>query len=125
VGIGGWFKSEFCDNGIEFLMRIQTAVADSRGRWAIVPYRDSTDREDLAEFRVYLVGCSPYRNIVDIDTIGDEFYPGAHLYCRFADGGEPWEKFVYRYVAKDDEYPQHVNADNHVDFQELVKGKNV
>jgi hypothetical protein len=87
-----------------------------------VPYGETPDK-GLAEFRVYLVGHLPYRNIVEIDTIGDEYYPGAHLYCRFADGGEPWEKFVYRYVTQGNEYPEHVDADSQVDFKDLVKRK--
>lgn len=120
VGISGWFKSEFCDlyhNGIEFMMRVQVAVVDSTGRWAIVPYGKTVQSPGLTEFRAYLVGRIPYRNIVDIDTRGDEYYPGPHIYCRFADLGEPWEGFVYRYVTQGDEYPQHLDADKQVDYE--------
>ena len=45
----------------------------------------------------------PYRNIVDVDMIGDEYYPQPHIYCRFADGGAPYEGF--RYVLINDEFP--------------------
>ncbi len=128
VGISGWFKVEFCDlyhNSIEFLMRIQTAMEDPQGRWAIVPNGESIDKVRFTEFRVYLVGRLPYRNIVEIATTGDEYYPGAHLYCRFADRSEPWENFVYRYVTEPKEYPQHVDADSQIDFKELVDGKRI
>jgi len=49
---------------------------------------------------VWYLGRIPYRNIVEIDTIGDGIYPEPHLYCRFADAGMPYEEF--RYVWSED-----------------------
>jgi hypothetical protein len=126
VGISGWFKVEFCDlyfNGIEFLMRVELAVSDSEGRWAIMPYGETvTTYEELREFRVYRVGRLPYRNIVEIDAVGDEYYRCPHIYCIFADGGMPWERFVYRYVTDGGEYPQHLDSSSQCPYEDLITG---
>lgn len=42
------------------------------------------------------IGRIPYRNIVNVDELGDGIYDGPFLFCRFADGGEPYEKLVYK-----------------------------
>jgi hypothetical protein len=126
VGISGWFKLEFCDlyhNGVEFLSRVEMAAADSQGRWAILPYDEVIDDATLRSFRVYRVGRLPYRNIVEIDTLGDEYYRCPHIYCRFADGGQPWERFVYRLVSGEKEYPTHLDRSDQVSFDDLVSRK--
>jgi hypothetical protein len=94
--ISGWFKLEFWDtyfNGIEFITGIRLIV-ERDGKWTIIP----SNREDdgIETHRAWEIGRIPFRNIVDIDVGGDEFYPFPHIYCRFAEAGMPYEEFVYR-----------------------------
>ena len=36
------------------------------------------------------------RNIVECDEEGDEYYPGPHLYCKYAENGEPYESKIFK-----------------------------
>ena len=126
-GISGWFKIELCDlyhGGIEFILRVERAAADSLGRWALVPPEERDEVPEFRYFNVFVVGRLPYRNIVDIDPRGDEYYRCPHIYCRFADRGTPWEAFVYRYTMHSAEYPMHVECDP-ITYEALAKGQNV
>jgi restriction endonuclease len=123
-GISSWFKIEFFDlyhKGIEFVSRVKTAMMSADGRWAIVPYGETEDRPNFTYFPVYLICRLPYKNIVEIDRRGDEYYPFPHIYCRFANDGEPWEELVYRYATQDGEYPAHLDEERHVAYEDLVK----
>lgn len=122
-GISGWFRLEIWDfyhNGLEFILRIDSAIVDADGNWALIDYKESFDQERFKEIRVFRLGRIPYRNIVDFDTLGDEYYPQTHLYCRFADGGEPYEGF--RFVFRgNDEYPWPMNPEQQFDTKPLRK----
>lgn len=56
---------------------------------------------------MFVLARIPYLNIVDFDTIGDEFYTQPHLYCRFANGGAPYEGF--RHILLNTEYPHEMD----------------
>lgn len=106
TGISGWFKLEVFDlyhNGIEFVLGIEYVVIDNQRRWAVVQYDQRYDEKKYQRVKVFHIGRIPYRNIVEIDTLGDEYYTQPHIYCRFADEGEPYEGFTYRVVGED--YP--------------------
>ena len=45
---------------------------------------------------VFRVGRIPFRNIVECDEEGDEYYPGLHLYCKYAEHGEPYESIIFK-----------------------------
>jgi hypothetical protein len=109
--ISSWFKAEFgghYHNGVELILSIREVIADPDGRWAFVEYSEEAVRNGGAEtsfdasryelVKVFTVGRIPFRNIVEVDEDGDEYYRDAHLYCRFANNGEPYEAILQREV---------------------------
>jgi len=116
--ISGWFKLEFWNNyynGIEFITGIRL-IAERDGRWTIIP----SEREEagIETHRAWEIGRIPFRNIVDIDVGGDEFYPFPHIYCRFAEAGMPYEEFVYRLM---DQTYFPLDAGDYLPYQEFMK----
>lgn len=106
VGISGWFRVEFYSfyfNGIEVILTPPRVIMDSNGRWATIKYGESFDSRRFAEADVFKVGRIPFSNIVDYDLEGDEYYPGAHLYCSFSSGGTPYEG--YRHILSSGRVP--------------------
>lgn len=119
----------FYHNGIEVSLRtrgIVYVIIDRssnpwwQSRWAIVDphaegiawvgdgngdegysYRfyDCIDETRYIVRKARSLGRIPYRNIIDCDEEGDEYYAGPHLYCRFADEGQPYEAIVYKLIA--------------------------
>ncbi|MDG2571003.1 hypothetical protein P7L87_25960, partial [Vibrio parahaemolyticus] len=110
--ISGWFRTEFGGhyyNGVELLLRVEEIIVDQGdGRWAFIDPLDPAVRAkgigqsfDTARYsliKVFTVARIPFRNIVEVDDEGDEFYRDIHLYCRFADGGTPYEAIIQRQV---------------------------
>ena len=105
IGFSGWFKVEIWDfyhNGLEFVTGIDYGIVDGDGRWAVIGH-DQPVGDEFKRIKMFRLAQIPYRNIVDFDTMGDEYYPQPHMYCRFADGGQPYEGF--RWVLIDDDFP--------------------
>lgn len=106
-GIYSWFRVEaydFYHNGIQVVLRgVAVIVEPSTGKWAVLDWRreEPIDTARYIEVSAGLIGCIPYRNIVDVDTDGDEYYSYPHIYCQFADRGEPYEEFLYYVTTKD------------------------
>ncbi len=106
TGISSWFKLEIWDfyhNGVEFAFCVDAGVMDAMGRWSLLETNQSFDKSKFKEIRMLRLARVPYRNIVEVDTMGDEYYSGPHFYCRFANGGEPYDGF--RWVLLHAEYP--------------------
>lgn len=106
TGISGWFKLQIWDfyfNGLEFLARACRAIIDTDGNWSVIEHRHEFDKASFQEIRAYYLLRIPYRNIVEIDMLGDEYFGEPHLYCRFSEGGEPYEGS--RYVMAEADYP--------------------
>jgi hypothetical protein len=59
------------------------------------------DRSKFSVGKAFLIGRIPYRNIVECDEFGDEYYKEPHLYCKYADQGEPYEQKVFRLIGDD------------------------
>lgn len=96
--ISSWFRVETWDyywNGIEVCLGCETAIVDENGQWAIVRSDDDFDETQYAEIHVIRIGRIPFRNIIDFDEDGDEYYGCPHIYCVFADGGMPYESMVF------------------------------
>jgi hypothetical protein len=107
TGISGWFKLQVWDfyfNGLEFLARVCRAIIDSDGNWTVIEHRQEFDEATFHEIRVYHLLRLPYRNIVEIDMLGDEYFGVPHLYCRFSEGGEPYEGARYVMAETDCHY---------------------
>ena len=96
-GISGWFKLEVLDfyhGGLEFVLGIEYALLDTMSRaWARLTYEESK-----ASFpgrfvlrKTFITGKIPFRNILYYDMCGDEYHPQPHLYCQYANDGEPYE----------------------------------
>lgn len=99
--ISSWFKVEFCGhyhNGIEVYLAVREAIFDNDGNWAIVDdYNSDVNLDIYQERNVFEIGKIPFRNIVEVDDMGDEYYGSApHLHCKFADDGMPYEDILYR-----------------------------
>lgn len=97
LGISGWFKLEILDfyhGGLETILDLQPVLLGARTRpWAWLTH-EQTKIPFPCEFHVGKVFCTgriPWRNIRHYDLRGDEFYPQPHLYCLFADSGQPYE----------------------------------
>lgn len=122
TGISGWFKLElwnFYHNGLEFVIWVDLGVRDADGYWAVLEHGQAFDSERFTEIRMFRLARIPYRNIVDYDIEGDEYYPQPHLYCRFADGGQPYEGF--RHVLISDEYPWPMEPELQLDLRPRSK----
>jgi hypothetical protein len=110
TGLSGWFKLEIWDfyhNGLEFVIGVEYGIVDSEKRWSIIEYEESYDNKKYDKIKMFVLARIPYLNIVDFDTIGDEFYTQPHLYCRFANGGAPYEGF--RHILLNTEYPHEMD----------------
>ena len=119
TGISSWFKLEIWDfyhNGLEFIVGIDYGIVDSEERWSIIEYNGSYDKTKYKKIKMFVVARIPYQNIVDYDTIGDEYYPQPHIYCRFANGGSPYEGF--RRVLISGDYPCPMDPRQQFDIHE-------
>lgn len=116
--ISGWFKVEFWDtyfNGIEFVTGIRLIAENDDDKWTIIPH----DQEEtgVSTCNAWEIGRIPFRNIVEIDAGGDEFYNVPHLYCRFSEAGSPYEEFVYRLM---DQTYISLEADDYLSYQDFI-----
>lgn len=103
VGPSGWFKVElygFYHNGIEVLVGAYEGAIKHRDdrTWRFVDERAPVESNENG-VTVLTLGRIPFRNIIEYDTDGDEYYGSTHLYCAYADAGTPYEG--YRYVTPD------------------------
>lgn len=96
-GISGWFKLEILDfyhAGLHCVLDLQYALIDSETRkWSQISYERSqlSFPPRFSKRKIFVTAKIPWRNILHYDLSGDEYYPQPHLYCAFADSGEPYE----------------------------------
>jgi hypothetical protein len=108
-GISGWFKLEILDfyyGGLDCVLDLKYAVIDTETRkWALL----TDEQSDLSypprfnKVKVFITGKIPWRNILHYDMRGDEYYRDPHLYCQFADAGEPYEARGYFIIREEGE----------------------
>lgn len=104
--IRGWFKAEvwnFYFNGLEVIIRPEAGVINKIGEWAVVGYNQEYDASRYTKVTLIRVGRIPWRNIIEYDLGGDEYYRFPHIYCNFADNDTPYECVEYYYL-KDERY---------------------
>jgi hypothetical protein len=94
-----WFTVrlyDFYHNGIEVVLsaNVDAIFGEDGVRWDIVRYNDPR-RERYEPARVLEIGRIPFDNIIEYDLDVNEYGHGPHIYCDFANGGEPYEAFVY------------------------------
>ncbi|MCC6336082.1 MAG: restriction endonuclease [Myxococcales bacterium] len=108
VGISGWFRLELWDfyfNGLEFVMDVERGFIDNEGNWGVAEEGAEWDQSRFREIKMYRLARIPFENIVEVDVDGDEYYPEPHLFCRFANGGQPYEGFRNLLLDGDETWP--------------------
>jgi Restriction endonuclease len=124
--VSGWFKIEIWDfyyNGLFVVGNIVHGKTLPDGHWTVVPVRHQLAEAQDNDLKLFELLRIPFRNIVEIDTIGDEFYPQPHIYCRYADKGLPYEGFLY--VRADTDYPRTMEPELEVSWEEYQKRRTV
>lgn len=108
VGISGWFRLELWDfyfNGLEVIVNVEPGVIDNEGNWAVLEQGADWNRTAFREIKMFRLARIPFENIVEVDVDGDEYYAEPHLFCRFANGGQPYEGFRHRLINGDETWP--------------------
>tara|TARA_R110002049_G_scaffold61248_2_gene163390 strand:- start:2946 stop:3548 length:603 start_codon:yes stop_codon:yes gene_type:complete len=92
-GISPWFRADLLETyhrGVKIGLAVESLVEVEGG------YRKSrTGENNPDEIKAYLVGKIPYEYIESVNFDGDEFYGYPHIFCHFANKGEPYEELVY------------------------------
>lgn len=92
-GISSWFKAGLLDTyhmGIIVGLGWEGLVEESSG-WRKVDYKAGEDRETT----LMLAGEIPYDFVESMNIDGDEYYNLSHIYCHFANRGEPYKRLYY------------------------------
>ncbi len=102
--ISSWFRVEpydFYPGGLMVTLWGTTGVVDQDGRWALIRYNEPVPEPSFRRVGIWQVGKIPWRNIRHFDVHGDGYYNAPHLYCAFADAGEPYEGFAHFVQGQD------------------------
>lgn len=97
--ISAWFKVHFYDffhNGIEVILRPCGGLINREGRWKNTDGRKPKEGCGFAQVTLYPVGIISFDNIVDFKMDSDEYGYGPHIFCRFCNGREPYERIDFR-----------------------------
>jgi hypothetical protein len=107
TGISPWFKVQpldFYHNGIRVVLRgCEGLVFEDDQSWELVEsYGDITVPAGAVSTNVYVIGKIPCDNIVSFTTTSDE-YGHVTIFCRFANGGAPYEVIEHAWMYGDGE----------------------
>jgi len=105
TGISSWFRLglyDFYFNGLEVCSYCQAGIINSKGEWKLLLGKDAMEQPPSGFQRITIQPFLriPFKNIVAYDLEGDEYYNYPHIYCRFSEGGSPYEDEVYRVVVE-------------------------
>tara|TARA_R110002074_G_C12453377_1_gene658762 strand:+ start:740 stop:1393 length:654 start_codon:yes stop_codon:yes gene_type:complete len=92
-GISSWFKVGLLDTyhmGIVVGLGWEGLLEESKG-WRKVDYNAGEN----GEATLMLTGEIPYDFIESMNVDGDEYYNLAHIFCHFANRGEPYKRLYY------------------------------
>jgi len=92
-GISAWFRAGLVDTyhkGIMVCLRFGT-LSEGPDGWRFTNYKDG----EKGDIRVCMIGKIPYEFIEGVNFEGDEYYSFPHIYCHFANKGEPYEEIVF------------------------------
>jgi hypothetical protein len=106
--VSTWFKVELWDlyfGGIEVIVSAKAGVMDEQGNWAMLPYGQEFDEDRYHRVTILAIGRIPWRNIVEYDLGGDEYYNLPHVFCEFSNDGMPYEAIVHRLADGDHYWP--------------------
>jgi hypothetical protein len=71
--------------------------------------------------KVFVTGNIPWRNILHYDMRGDEYYREPHLYCEYADAGEPYEMRGYYVIREDGGHEWELPVGERIGLEALLK----
>ena len=96
-GISPWFRVALVGQyhrGIEIVLGIHSLAFEEKegpsGSWRLADL--DVDTETITAF---VIGYVRYDDIENVDWYGDEYYNYPHIYCHFAQSGQPYEKLVF------------------------------
>jgi len=92
-GISPWFRAALLDTyhkGILVGLRFGSLMESPDG----YRFRNHKAGED-GDIRVCLVGKIPFEFIEGVNWDGDEYYSFPHIFCHFANKGEPYQELVF------------------------------
>lgn len=123
-GISGWFKLEILDfyhGGLDCILDLKYALIDTNTRkWALLTDAQSRSYPPrFSKVKVFITGKIPWRNILHYDMRGDQHYRQPHLYCQYADAGEPYEARGYFTVGEGHEWE--LDAGDRIGLDALLK----
>lgn len=114
-GISAWFRLGLVGTyhrGILVAFHWNKLVEVGDGEFRFLDY-DNDDQQTKDEaLKVLQIGMIPFENIEDVDFEGDEYYSYPHIYCHFANRGEPYERIAYftQNQLFDDSLPYHTEV---------------
>lgn len=102
-GISNWFRVglyDFYFNGIEVCSYFQAGIINSKNEWLIQSGKNTLEQPPMGFEKITIRPFMriPFKNIIAYDMEGDEYYNYPHIYCRFAEGGSPYEDVIYRAI---------------------------
>ncbi len=124
-GISGWFKVEILDfyhGGLDCILDLKYALIDiETSKWALLTdaQSESSYPPRFSKVKVFITGKIPWRNILHYDMRGDQHYPQPHLYCQYADAGQPYEARGYFIVREGHEWE--LPAGERIGLEALLK----
>lgn len=102
-----WCRANFygIDDGLQLLLKHETAIIDRGGFWKILPSDDADYGQDESKFHrinVRVIGRIDEDRIVRIAVGGDDFYADPQVVINAPDHGEPFAPFTFRRVSNDE-----------------------
>ena len=111
-GISAWFRLGLVGTyhrGILVAFQWNRLVKVGEGEFRFLDYDNDDQNTKDDALKVLQLGMIPFENIEDVDFEGDEYYHYPHIYCHFANRGEPYERVAYftRNQLFEDSLPYH------------------
>ncbi|WP_299948655.1 hypothetical protein [uncultured Microbulbifer sp.] len=92
-GISPWFRAGLLDTyhkGIMVGLRFGT-LSEGPDGWRFTKHNDG----EKGDIKVYMIGKIPYEFVERVNFDGDEYYNFPHIFCHFANKGEPYSEIVF------------------------------